>query len=84
MYSDFVLIALGLNKTFHNWFCVSLLHVWMLMVRFRLDGKEGQKNSEALFEHFWKDSELRMIGTGVSSSFCYKSHLNLRLPIQLS
>jgi hypothetical protein len=63
----FLITFLGfqIERTFHNWFSVTLLHVWMVLVRLRAEGKDGNKIGQYLFNQFWKDVESRMISTGV-------------------
>jgi hypothetical protein len=39
--------------------------VWIVLVRLRAEGKDGNKIGQYLFNQFWKDVENRMIGTGV-------------------
>merc|ERR1711865_578486 len=56
--------ALDVNDTFLARFeCVSL-HVWMCLVRLRMEGDEGRLMSQELFDNFWDDmvNEIRHKG----------------------
>ncbi len=46
------------------WFRITLLHVWMLIVRLRSE-KEGWKYAQDLANCFYADVENRLIEAGV-------------------
>lgn len=51
----------ALLPTFQSWFHITLLHVWMLMVRIRaLPKKIGKMYQQELVNHFFEDCEHRM------------------------
>jgi len=59
-----LIAALGVGDVFLARFeCVSL-HVWMCLVRLRMEGDEGRKMSQELFDNFWDDmvNEIRHKG----------------------
>jgi hypothetical protein len=62
-------LAFGFKKDFAGWLLLTLLHMWMVFVRLRLEGKEGFKYQQKVFDAFWIDVESRMIQSGVVSAF---------------
>lgn len=46
--------------TFFSWFLVTELHVWMLMVRYMGEGKDGKLVRHNLVEAMWKDIDGRV------------------------
>ena len=60
-------VDLGMNMpdTFHTWFLVTELHVWMLMVRLMNEGKEGRLIRNGLVNALWDDVEQRSKQLGV-------------------
>lgn len=51
--------------TFHSWFVVRALHVWMLMARLMQEGEEGRLIRNALVEAMWEDVDLKSRQLGV-------------------
>ncbi|CAB4385076.1 unnamed protein product [Rhizophagus irregularis] len=56
---EFYIGACGLPDSFQTWFSVTLLHIWMLMVRFRVEN-EGKIFMQQLVNHLFEDAEWRM------------------------
>jgi cytochrome b pre-mRNA-processing protein 3 len=56
---------MNLPDTFHTWFLVTELHVWMLMVRLMNEGKEGRLIRNGLVNALWDDVEQRSKQLGV-------------------
>ncbi|XP_057371944.1 ubiquinol-cytochrome-c reductase complex assembly factor 1-like [Daphnia carinata] len=50
---------LKMEDTFHSWFIVRGLHVWMLMVRLMNEGDNGRLVRNALVEAMWEDVEFK-------------------------
>lgn len=50
---------LKMEDTFHSWFIVRSLHVWMLMVRLMNEGDNGRLVRNALVEAMWEDVEFK-------------------------
>lgn len=51
--------------TFHSWFIVRSLHVWMLMARLMHEGESGRLVRNALVEAMWEDVEVKSKHLGV-------------------
>jgi len=51
--------------TFQSWFYVLQLHIWMILVRFKPEGKHGKRLSYHLVEILWKDLEERIKLLGI-------------------
>lgn len=62
---------------FHSWFSLALLHVWLVLVRLRLDGRDGQHLSDALFQFFWSDVERRLVALGFSNPLIFGKNLGM-------
>ena len=52
--------VLGVQSDFDGWFGIRLLHVWLVMVRLRMEGYEGAKLQQIVFDQFWEITELRV------------------------
>jgi len=63
----------GFSKDFAGWYMLTLLHIWMVYVRLRLEGKEGQKYQQLIFNSFWTDVEGRMINLGIDNPIVLSS-----------
>ncbi|XP_033324007.1 ubiquinol-cytochrome c reductase complex assembly factor 1 [Megalopta genalis] len=64
--------------TFFSWFLVTELHVWMLMVRYMGEGKDGKLVRHNLVEAMWKDVDGRINKLGhISSKIKKKQVLQL-------
>lgn len=55
-----------LQDTFYTWFVITELHVWMLMVRFMAEGKDGREVRNRILQAMWVDVEHRAKKLGVS------------------
>lgn len=58
----------SLPDTFQSWFLITHLHVWMLLVRLKREGEDGDYLIRQLSVTFWHDVESRMRALGVSLS----------------
>lgn len=56
-----------MDDTFHSWFIVRSLHVWMLMARLMNDGDKGRLVRNALVSAMWDDVEAKSKQLGVRS-----------------
>ncbi|CAG8758132.1 957_t:CDS:2, partial [Dentiscutata heterogama] len=56
---EFFIDTCGLPDSFQTWFQITLLHVWMLMVRFRPEN-DGKVYMQQLVNHLFDDAEWRM------------------------
>ena len=45
----------------HQWFTLSMLHMWMIFVRLRDESDRGAEMTKELFDVFWAHMEKRMI-----------------------
>jgi len=59
----------GMEVSVVTWFHMSLVHIWMVIVRLRNEGEEGDLLSQEFFNFFWKDLESRLIETGYTNPF---------------
>lgn len=57
-----------MEDTFHSWFIVRGLHVWMLMTRLMSEGENGRFVRNALVEAMWEDVEYKSKQLGVKKS----------------
>lgn len=68
-YINFTILKLvlvyNLEPNYKSWFLMSLLHIWIVFVRLRLDGLEGSKFQADFFHFWWDDVEKRLIASGV-------------------
>ena len=68
----------GLPDTFQSWFLVTQLHVWMCLVRFKSEGRDGAALYKRLVTLFWNDVEHRMKLSGVRTCSMLQSiHLSV-------
>jgi len=58
----------AMPDTFQSWFYVLELHVWMLLVRLKSEGKHGKNLSFYLVDNMWKDLEERIKLLGVEDT----------------
>lgn len=56
---------LGLEQNFQTWHTLLVLHLWMLLVRLRIDSFLGKRLGHEVFGIFFQDAEERMIASGV-------------------
>jgi len=55
--------------TFFSWFLVTELHVWMIMVRYMADEKDGKIVRNSAVAAMWEDTRARVENLGVGSTF---------------
>lgn len=60
--------ACKMPDTFQSWFYVMQLHMWMLLVRLRVEGRYGKNISHKMVEIMWQDVEQRVKLIGVEDS----------------
>lgn len=53
--------------TLFAWFLVTELHVWMLMVRYMAEGKDGHFIRNNIVTAMWDDTKARTEKLGVSN-----------------
>uniref|UniRef100_A0A673TQT4 Ubiquinol-cytochrome c reductase complex assembly factor 1 n=1 Tax=Suricata suricatta TaxID=37032 RepID=A0A673TQT4_SURSU len=56
--------------TFNSWFLITLLHVWMCLVRMKQEGRSGKYMCRIIVHFMWEDVEQRGRVMGVSK--CYR------------
>ena len=49
----------------HSWFLIAQLHMWLLMVRLKREGNDGEFLIKQLVEVFWEDAKQRPRKLGV-------------------
>jgi hypothetical protein len=54
-----------MDDTFHSWFVVRGLHVWMLMARLMNEGDKGRIVRNAVVEAMWDDVDAKSKQLGV-------------------
>ncbi|EFA75397.1 hypothetical protein PPL_11476 [Heterostelium album PN500] len=64
--------SVGLPLTVRSWFAMTLLHMWMVFVRLRKDGKVANKLSTDIYDRFWEDLEKRIVRGGIQHKFAAK------------
>ncbi|KAL3311692.1 hypothetical protein Ciccas_009728 [Cichlidogyrus casuarinus] len=52
--------TLNLPDTFHTWYNITLLHIWLLFIRLRSEGSEGHLLREIVVKVLWDDLNSRM------------------------
>lgn len=60
--------ALDLPDDFQHMHSLLCLHVWLLLVRLRPEGKSGKQLAQNLYDNFQDDVERRVRGAGVKVS----------------
>ena len=68
-------VACAMPDTFQSWFLVAHLHIWLLLVRLKREGKEGTFMINQVVVTFWEDVEARMKELGVTSSMLISKNL---------
>ncbi|XP_038606216.1 ubiquinol-cytochrome-c reductase complex assembly factor 1 isoform X2 [Tachyglossus aculeatus] len=61
--------------TFNSWFLITLLHVWMCLVRMKQEGRAGKYMCRTIVHFMWEDVEQRGRVMGVNSYLLKKSML---------
>jgi cytochrome b pre-mRNA-processing protein 3 len=56
----------GLPDNFQSWFAITQLHVWMLMVRLRME-PDGRRITQEVVNRFFEDAEEKVREAGVTS-----------------
>ncbi len=56
-----------MEDTFHSWFMVRGLHVWMLMARLMNEGENGRLVRNGLVEAMWEDVDFKSKHLGVNT-----------------
>ncbi len=64
-------LVLGLEPTLANWFRITLLHVWMLSARWRLEEYSVNEMPQHIVDIFFKDVEMRMVEGKVMTNISY-------------
>jgi len=60
--------ACKMPDTFQSWFYIMHLHVWMILVRLKQEGKYGKNISYQMVEIMWQDVEQRVKLIGVEDT----------------
>ncbi|KYQ88443.1 hypothetical protein DLAC_11148 [Tieghemostelium lacteum] len=55
-----------------SWFVVTLLHVWMVLVRLRKDGEASKQLSTDIYDRFWDDLGQKIVVGGINQRFVGK------------
>ncbi|KAJ1516336.1 hypothetical protein HMI55_002492 [Coelomomyces lativittatus] len=64
-----------LPDTFQTWFSLTQLHVWMVLVRLRVEDLDQKQNIQFLVDHFFKDVERRIWAVGFALNSVVTRHL---------
>ncbi|KAL6046829.1 hypothetical protein STEG23_005102, partial [Scotinomys teguina] len=59
--------------TFNSWFLITLLHVWMCLVRMKQEGRTGKYMCRIIVNFMWEDVEQRGRVMGVNSYILKKN-----------
>uniref|UniRef100_A0A8C2SBS6 Ubiquinol-cytochrome c reductase complex assembly factor 1 n=1 Tax=Capra hircus TaxID=9925 RepID=A0A8C2SBS6_CAPHI len=59
--------------TFNSWFLITLLHVWMCLVRMKQEGRSGKYMCRIIVHFMWEDVEQRGRIMGVNSYILKKN-----------
>jgi len=62
-------VDFNMTDTFFSWFLVTELHVWMIMVRYMADEKDGKIIRNSAVAAMWEDTQARIENLGVGSTF---------------
>lgn len=65
-----------LPDSMHSWFLIAQLHMWLLMVRLKREGNDGEFLIKQLVEVFWEDAKQRPRKLGVHSGSLIDKTLN--------
>lgn len=61
--------AMDLEYRFATTYSLLCLHVWLILVRLRAEGKNGKDLAQMMYENFQEDVELRVRAEGVKVHF---------------
>ncbi|XP_053456221.1 ubiquinol-cytochrome-c reductase complex assembly factor 1-like [Nycticebus coucang] len=59
--------------TFNSWFLITLLHVWMCLVRMKQEGRSGKYMCRIIVHFMWEDVEQRGRVMGINSYILKKN-----------
>ncbi|XP_071578451.1 ubiquinol-cytochrome-c reductase complex assembly factor 1 [Temnothorax nylanderi] len=65
----------NIPDTFFSWFLVTELHVWMIMVRYMADEKDGKVIRNNAVKAMWEDTQARMDKLGSIRSKIKSEHI---------
>jgi len=57
--------AFGLQENFAQKYSMLCIHMWLLLVRLRSEGKSGKELAQLIHENFQEDVEFRVRAAGV-------------------
>ncbi len=60
-----MLAAFGLEHKFATTYSLLCLHVWLTLVRLRVEGKDGKDLAQIMYDNFQEDVEIRVRAEGV-------------------
>lgn len=60
-------VDFNMADTFFSWFLITELHVWMIMVRYMVDDKDGKIIRNNTVGAMWQDTTARIENLGVGS-----------------
>ena len=60
--------AFGLEYRFATTYSLLCLHVWLSLVRLRVEGKDGKDLAQMMYDNFQEDVEIRVRAEGVKVS----------------
>uniref|UniRef100_A0A2K5WI62 Ubiquinol-cytochrome c reductase complex assembly factor 1 n=1 Tax=Macaca fascicularis TaxID=9541 RepID=A0A2K5WI62_MACFA len=63
---SFFLLGCQMPDTFNSWFLITLLHVWMCLVRMKQEGRSGKYMCRIIVHFMWEDVQQRGRVMGVS------------------
>jgi len=63
--------GMEMADTFHSWFRITELHVWMLMVRLMAEGPVGRGIRNGVVEAMWEDVDQKSRRLGVTQSVSF-------------
>lgn len=61
----------GLERKFADRYSMLCIHMWMLLVRLRSEGKDGKDLAQMMYEAFQENVEARVRAEGVKVRACY-------------
>jgi len=63
--TEFCCAAFDLEYRFATTYSLLCLHVWLALVRLRVEGKDGKDLAQMMYDNFQEDVELRVRAEGV-------------------
>ncbi len=61
-------VELQLESSFHSWFTITVLHVWMINKRLIYEGPQAKDYMKEIIHHIWLDVELKLHQAGVKTN----------------